>query len=37
VIMFSELNYGKGSQVIVKGVDKDLVCLLTTTTSRLEN
>jgi len=35
--MFSKLNYGKGSQIIVRGVDKDLVCLLATTTSRLEN
>jgi H+-transporting ATPase len=35
--MFSELNCGNGLYVIVMGVDKDLVCLLTATTSRLEN
>jgi H+-transporting ATPase len=35
--MFSELNCGIGLYVIVIGVDKDFVCLLTTTTSRLEN
>ncbi len=37
LLMFSKLNGGNGLQVIVRGVDKDFVCLLAATTSRLEN
>jgi H+-transporting ATPase len=35
--MFFELNCGNLLQVFARGVDKDLVCLLTAITSRLEN
>jgi len=35
--MFYEFNCGNGLHVITRGVDKDLVCLLATTTSKLEN
>jgi H+-transporting ATPase len=35
--MFFEFNYDNGLHVFTRGVDKDLVSLLATTTSRLEN
>jgi len=35
--MFFKLNYGNGLHVFSKGVDKDLVSLLTTIASKLEN
>jgi H+-transporting ATPase len=35
--MFFKLNYGNGLQVFSTGVDKDLVSLLATIASSLEN
>jgi H+-transporting ATPase len=35
--MFFKLNYGNGLQVFSTGVDKDLVSLLATIASNLEN
>jgi len=35
--MFFKFNCGNGLQVITRGVDKDLVCLLVDIISKLEN
>jgi H+-transporting ATPase len=35
--MFFKLNYGNGLQIFSRGVDKDLVSLLATIASKLEN
>ncbi len=37
LLMFFKLNYGNGLQVFSTGVDKDLVSLLATIASSLEN